>query len=155
MRGGSIRIGRRMIWVALAMVPFLVFVGIMAMRQGSTIIGAAVAIGAVVCGIGCLPGLSSRLDLRWDKAGISGCAQAFGPFLGLRRDHIAWDDIAVLGGTGAGYAFVAAADGRRVLWTDMHRGHERLFAAIQRRRPDLLVPALRPADPDSDHDIRE
>jgi hypothetical protein len=51
MRGGRIRIDRRMIWLALAIVPFLVFVGIMAVRQGSAIIGAVVAIGALVCGL--------------------------------------------------------------------------------------------------------
>jgi hypothetical protein len=145
MRGGKIRIDRRMIWLALAIVPFLVFVGIMAVRQGSTIIGAVVAIGAVVCGLGCLPGLSSRLDLTWDVTGISGCSQWWGPFIGLRRDHIAWDDIMAIGSTPAGYAYVATADGRCVLWTEMHRGHDRLFAALQRRRPDLLARALAPA----------
>ncbi len=66
-----------------------------------------------------------------------------------------WDDIITLGGTGAGYAYLAAADGRRVLWTDMHNGHDRLFAAIQRRRPDLITPAMQPADPDSDYDLRD
>lgn len=155
MRSGTIRIDRRMVWLALVMVPFLVFVGIMAMRQGSTIIGAVVAGGAVVCGIGCLPALSSRLDLAWDTDGISGCAQAFGPFLGLHRTRIGWDEMVVLGRTGAGYGYVASADGRRVLWTEMHQGYERLFAAIARRRPDLVNPAMRPADPDSDYDLRE
>ncbi len=154
MRGGTIRIDRRIVWLALAMVPLLVFVGIMAMRQGSVTIGAAVAIGAVVCGLGCLPTLSSRLDLAWDTAGISGCAQACGPFFGLRRGRIGWDAMVVLGRTGAGYGYVASADGRRVLWTDMHQGQERLFAAISRRRPDLITPATQPADPDSDFDLR-
>jgi hypothetical protein len=36
-------------------------------------------------------------------------------------------------------AYVAAADGRRVYWTDQYAGYDRLFRALQRRRPDLLA----------------
>ncbi|MFZ4687708.1 MAG: hypothetical protein ACOYLS_00585 [Polymorphobacter sp.] len=135
-----------MVWAALAAVPLLVFVGVMAMRQGSVIIGAAVAVLGVVGCIGVLPGLSARMNVEWNDAGVSGPSQAWGPFFGLGRATIGWDEITVFAGTWSGYAFVATADGRRVYWTEQHSGFDRMFRALLRRRPDLAPPDLDPAE---------
>ncbi len=132
-----------MVWAALLAVPLLLFVGVMAARQGSTIIGGVLVIGTIVCGIGTLPALSSRLDVEWDAAGLAGPSQVYGPFILFGRNRIGWDEIVELGGTGFNYAYVAAADGRRVHWTELHVPPGRLFAMLQRRRPDLLPAAIR------------
>lgn len=133
-------IDRRMVWAALLSVPLLAFVGVMATRQGSGWIGVPVLLLAVFGGIGVLPGLSARLDLEWDDGGVAGPCQVWGPYIGLKRARIGWDEMVAIGGTGAGYAWLGAGDGRRVYWTEQHRGHERFARAIRQRRPDLLPP---------------
>lgn len=143
MQGGRIKIDRRQVWLALLMVPLLLFVGVMAMRQGSLLIGGALVAGTLVCGLGTLPALSSRLDVAWDERGLAGPSEAIGPFILFGRATLTWAEIAGLGGTWCGYAFVEAADGRRIYWTELHRPAGRLFAALCRRRPDLVPPALR------------
>jgi hypothetical protein len=135
--GGSIAVDRRMLWAALAAVPFLMFVGVMAMRQGATIIGGAVFVLAVVGFFGIAPAFSPKLIVEWDDDGIAGPSQVWGLFFGLGRARIGWDEIAALGGTAVGYAYVAAAAGRRIYWTEQYVGFDRLFRTLQRRRPDL------------------
>jgi hypothetical protein len=139
MKTDRIAVDKRMLWAALVSVPFLMFVGVMAMRQGSTIVGGAVFLLAVVGFVGIVPALSPKLVVEWDDAGISGPSQVWGPFFGLGRATIGWDEIRLLGATGVGYAYVAAADGRRVYWTEQYLGYERLFRALQRRRPDVMA----------------
>ena len=136
---GRIAIDKRMMAVALATVPFLLFVGYMAARQGSTTIGSVLIIGTLVCFIGVLPGLSPALDLVWDKDGVSGPTQVWGPFIGLKRATLRWDEIAGLGSNMASYAYLEGRDGTRVYWTEQHRDHQTFFRALQRRRPDLLT----------------
>ncbi len=142
---GRSTIDRRMVWAALAAVPLLVFVGVMAAREGSRIVGGLVLALAVFGGVGVLPGLSSRLDLTWDEGGVTGPSQAWGPYIGLGRRRLDWDEIAGIGGTWADYAFVASADGRRIYWTEMHRGHAGFMRALRRRRPDLFESNRPPA----------
>jgi hypothetical protein len=139
MKADRIAVDKRMLWAALLSVPFLLFVGVMAMLQGSTIVGGAVFVLAVVGFVGVAPALSEKLVVEWDDAGIRGPAQVWGPFFGLGRAAIGWDEIVQLGATGVGYAYVAASDGRRVYWTDQYAGYERLFRALQRRRPDVMT----------------
>jgi hypothetical protein len=137
--GGRIAIDKRMLALALAAVPFLLFVGYVAAQQGATVIGGMLIIGTLICFIGVLPGLSPALDVVWDKAGVSGPTQVWGPFIGLKRASLAWDEITRIGGTGVGYVYLQGRDGRRIYWTEQHRDHHRFFAAIQRRRPDLFM----------------
>ena len=135
---GRIAIDRRLVWLALAAVPFLAFVGVMATRQGSGWIGVPVLLLALFGGAGVLPGLSSRLDLVWDAGGVEGPCQVWGPYIGFGRARLAWDEIVAIGGTAAGYAWLGAADGRRVYWTEQHRGHQDFLTVLTERRPDLL-----------------
>jgi hypothetical protein len=139
MKADRIAVDKRMLWAALVSVPLLVFVGVMAMRQGATLVGGAVVLLAIVGFVGIAPAFSEKLVVEWNDAGISGPSQVWGPFFGLGRATIGWDDIRQLGATGVGYAFVAATDGRRVYWSDQYAGYDRLFRALQRRRPDLLA----------------
>jgi hypothetical protein len=139
MKADRIAVDKRMLWAALLSVPFLLFVGVMAMRQGSMIVGGAVFVLAVVGFVGIAPALSEKLVVEWDDAGIRGPSQVWGPFFGLGRATIGWDEIRLLGATGVGYAYVAAADGRRVYWTEQYAGYDRLFRALQRRRPDVMA----------------
>lgn len=139
MQRGSIAVDKRMLWAALAAVPFLMFVGVMAMREGSTLVGGAVFLLAVVGSVGIAPAFSSKLVVEWDDDAIAGPSQVWGPFFGFGRARIGWDEIVELGGTAVGYAYVASEDGRRIFWTEQYIGFDRLFRALQRRRPDLVI----------------
>ena len=57
--------------------------------------------------------------VNWDEAGVSGPQQVWGPLFGLGRATIGWDEIQLLGATGVGY--------------------DRLFRALQRRRPEVMA----------------
>ncbi|KPF79311.1 hypothetical protein IP88_02080 [alpha proteobacterium AAP81b] len=138
---GRSTIDRRMVWAALAAVPLLIFVGAMAACEGSLVVGGLVLALAVFGAFGVLPGLSSRLDLVWDDDGVAGPSQAWGPYMGLGRRRLGWDEIVAIGGTWADYAFVSDSDGRCIYWTELHRGHQRFFGALRRRRPDLFGPS--------------
>jgi hypothetical protein len=142
---GRSTIDRRLIWAALAAVPLLAFVGVMAAREGSIIIGGLVLALAFFGGIGVLPGLSSRLDLVWSANGVTGPSTAWGPYIGLGRGRLGWDEITGIGGTWADYAFICGADGRRIYWTEMHRGHAEFIDALKFRRPDLFAGSGPPA----------
>jgi hypothetical protein len=115
--------------------------GIVALFAGLWAVGA----GALVIGL-CLggfmaPSLTHVHDVSWSPEGVEGPSSLFGPTLGLKRESIAWPDIATTGVTSSGYWFVQASDGRRVYWSYLHKGHRALADALIAHRPDLTAAA--------------
>ncbi len=98
------------------------------------LLGAAIA--------GCMaPSLTDIHTVVWSPRGVEGPSNLFGPTLGLRRTTIQWDDIRKFGTTITGYWYVQSADGRRVYWSYLYKGHTALAAALRAHCP--LLPLTR------------
>lgn len=97
-------------------------------------------IGAVLA-LFMAPALSSRHDVLWKDGIIEGPCQTFGLTLGPKRCRMSFRDILKTGKTGSGYWYIEDAQGNRIYWSYLYRGHLFFRTALQIQRDDLELPA--------------
>jgi hypothetical protein len=114
MAEGRIKLHRGMLAGAALAVPLLLFVGVMAVREGSVIVGGLLLLGTLISAVGIVPGFSAALDLVWTETGVAGPCRVWGPFFGFARAQMDWLAIRRVDGTAAGYGFMEDAAGVRI-----------------------------------------
>lgn len=139
---GTIRPERLTAWFTVASggVFCLLAIAILLTDPSQSLIAAVVGVmGLAIAGF-MFPSVTSIHAVNWDEDGIEGPSKTFGPTLGLARTRIAWADIVGSATTITSYWYIKAADGRRIYWSYLYKGHGALADALARYRPDLSHP---------------
>lgn len=127
---------------------FLLFIAAAMIVGGSALwiyegawIGVVVAVFGLIASPGVAFSMLRNAAVTWSDSAIEGPVQKFGVPMWRGRVRIDWADILRTGKGFDGNWFVAAKDGRRVRWSQFHRGYGALIAALKAKRPDLALPA--------------
>ena len=140
--GGRIAPGRRAIGIGVVSGLLLSGLGCTALWYGAVVPGSLMAASGLGGALLVALSLSRRHDLVWSDTGIEGpCRKVLG-ILGSARTQIRWGEIALTGRTLGGYAFVEAADGRRIYWSSYYSGFVVFETRLKLHRPDLFGPDL-------------
>ena len=136
--GGRIAPGRRAIGTGVVSGLLLSALGCTALWYGAIVPGSLMAASGLGGALLVALSLSPRHELVWSDTGIEGPCRKILGILGRARTQIRWGEIALTGRTLGGYAFVEAADGRRIYWSSYYSGFVVFETRLKLHRPDLF-----------------